>query len=83
MAEIHVLDAHRDTAYVARLTADLAKMFGDATGELGPQEAHLRTAVVDLRKQANLLHYLWLRLQLEADALAANSTVPPSEKGAC
>lgn len=80
MAQIHVLDAYRDTTHVVRLTADLAKLLGDANGELGAHEAYLRTAAAGLRKQADFLHYLGLRLQVEADALAANSTVAPSEK---
>ncbi|WP_336492347.1 hypothetical protein [Methylobacterium nigriterrae] len=79
MAELHVLDAHRGAAHVARLTMDLAKLTGDEA-ELGPHGPLLRSGATHLRKQAVLLHYLLVHLRLEMDALAANARIAQSEK---
>jgi hypothetical protein len=80
MADIHVLDAYRNATQVARLTADLAKIFDDGTEESSLDRASLRTEAALLHKQISALYYLLLNLQLEIDSLAANISIPHSEK---
>lgn len=79
MAKIHVLDAYRDTSYVARLAADLANLLAIEPGDLVFSKSSLRTESVRLRKQADLLHYLWLNIQLQMDRLEENPNITPQD----
>lgn len=80
MAEIHLLDAHRKATHVARLNSQAVKLATDKTGLITCNNDHSSIHKADLRKKADALHYLLLRLQLEIVGLEANDGVVLSEK---
>jgi hypothetical protein len=79
MAKIHVLDAYRDTSHIARLAVDLEKLLNNETEYPGFGRASLRIEAARLRKQADLLHYIWLNLQLQIDKLANSPNISPGD----
>jgi hypothetical protein len=80
MAEIHVLDAYRDPAYVESLTANIVNLFAEGAEDSNIFKIYLQNEADKLQEKANQLQSLLLILQDEAVALSDNSNITLSEK---